>query len=250
MKGIDVSKWQGNIDFAKVKNSGIDFVIINAGYGKEISQKDKCFEQNYNAANRVGLHVGAYWYSYATSVENAIKEAKTCLQVIKGKQFDFPIYFDLEEQNQFAKGRSFCDSIVKAFCDELERNGYYVGLYISRSPLQNYISESVAKRYALWIAEYGERCNYNKQYGMWQYSCNGHVPGVNGNCDMDIAYVDYPSIIKKRFNGYKLKSIDEIAREVVQGKWGNGNERKHKLETAGYNYNKVQKRVNEILKVR
>ena len=247
MKGIDVSKWQGIIDFAKVKNSGIDFVIINAGYGKEISQKDKCFEQNYYAAKRVGLHVGAYWYSYATSVENAVKEAKTCLEVIKGKQFDFPIYFDVEEQNQFAKGRSFCDSIVKAFCDELERNGYYVGLYISRSPLQTYISESVAKRYALWIAEYGGKCNYNGNYGMWQYSCIGCVPGVNGNCDMNIAYVDYPSIIKKGFNGYKLKSIDEIAREVVQGKWGNGNERKQRLETAGYNYNKVQKRVNEII---
>ena len=248
MKGIDVSKWQGIIDFAKVKNSGIDFVIINAGYGKEISQKDKCFEQNYNEAKRVGLHVGAYWYSYATSVENAVKEAKTCLEVIKGKQFDFPIYFDVEEQNQFAKGRSFCDSIVKAFCNELEKNGYYVGLYISRSPLQNYISESVAKRYALWIAEYGEKCNYNKQYGMWQYSCTGCVPGVNGSCDMDIAYVDYPSIIKKGFNGYKVKSVDEVAREVIQGKWGNGNERKQKLESAGYNYTEVQNRVNEMLK--
>ena len=149
------------------------------------------------------------------------------------------------------KGRNFCDSIVKAFCNELEKNGYYAGLYIFRSPLQNYISESIAKRYALWIAEYGGRCNYNGKYGMWQYSSQGRVSGVNGNCDMDIAYVGYPSIIiKKGFNGYKVKSVDEVAREVIQGKWGNGNERKQKLEAAGYNYNKVQKGVNEMLKIK
>lgn len=248
MKGIDVSKWQGSIDFAKVKNSGMDFVIINAGYGKEINQKDKYFEQNYYSAKSAGLYVGAYWYSYASSVENAIREAQTCIEAIKGKQFDFPIYFDIEEQKQFQKGRDFCDSIVKAFCNELEKNGYYAGFYISRSPLQTYISESVAKRYALWIAEYGGKCNYNGQYGMWQYSSEGNVPGVNGNCDMNIAYIDYPSIIQKGFNGYQIKSVDEIANEIIQGKWGNGDERKQKLVRSGYDYNSVQQKVNEILK--
>ena len=97
IKGIDVSSWQGNIDFGKVKASGIDFVIIRAGYGREVSQIDKCFVQNYNAAKVAGLDVGAYWYSYADSAEDAVKEAKACMEVIKGKKFEYPIYFDLEK---------------------------------------------------------------------------------------------------------------------------------------------------------
>lgn len=226
IKGIDVSKWQGSIDFQKVKNSGIDFVIIRAGYGKMPSQKDKCFEDNYRKAKAAGFDVGVYWYSYAMSVDEAREEAKACLSVIKGKQFEYPVYFDLEEQKQFSKGREFCDSIVNAFCGELEKNGYFAGLYISRSPLERFISESTAKKYALWVAEYNSRCRYNGDYGMWQYSSKGKVNGIGGNCDMNYCYKNYPSIIKNGgFNGYdKKKSVDEIAKEVIDSKWGNGEE--------------------------
>ncbi|MGN1113816.1 MAG: GH25 family lysozyme [Oscillospiraceae bacterium] len=204
IKGIDISSWQGNIDFKKVKASGIDFVIIRAGYGRFTSQKDEYFEQNYKNAKAAGLNVGAYWYSYAESTADAIKEAKTCLSVIKGKKFEFPIYFDLEESSQFTKGRAFCDGLVKAFCGEMEKAGYWAGLYISRSPLQNYISQSVAKRYALWVAEYGDKCNYSGSYGIWQYSSTGKIGGISGNCDADYCYIDYPKLIKEKgFNGYK-----------------------------------------------
>ena len=168
IKGIDVSKWQGNINFQKVKDSGISFVIIRAGYGNLTSQKDKCFEENYRKAKAAGFDVGAYWYSYAMSVDEAREEAKACLSVIKGKQFEYPVYFDLEEQKQFSKGRTFCDSIVNTFCGELEKNGYFAGLYISRSPLERFISESTAKKYALWVAEYNSKCRYKGDYGMWQ----------------------------------------------------------------------------------
>jgi GH25 family lysozyme M1 (1,4-beta-N-acetylmuramidase) len=202
-KGIDISQYQKNIDFAKVKASGIDYVIIRAGYGKYTKQKDPQFETHYKNATAAGLSVGAYWYSYASSVEDAKLEAQTCISVIKGKKFDYPIYFDLEESTQFAKGKSFCDSIVKAFCGELEAAGYYAGLYISRSPLQQYISTDVAKKYALWIAEYATKCNYSGDYGMWQYSSSGKVNGVSGNVDCDYCYVDYPSKIKAAGkNGY------------------------------------------------
>lgn len=203
-KGIDVSKYQKNVDYDKVKKSGIDFVIIRAGYGKYISQKDSEFEKHYKNAKAAGLKVGAYWYSYASTVDEAKQEAKICLQAIKGKTFEYPIYFDLEEQDQFAKGKSFCDSIVKAFCNELEKAGYWAGLYISRSPLQTHISSDVAKRYALWIAEYDDKCNYNGDYGIWQYSSKGKVAGVSGNVDCDYCYIDYPSAIKKAGkNGFK-----------------------------------------------
>ena len=185
IKGIDVSSWQGNIDFGKVKASVIDFVIIRAGYGREVSQIDKCFVQNYNAAKAAGLDVGAYWYSYADSAEDAVKEAKACMEAIKGKKFEYPIYFDLEEQSQFAKGRNFCDSIIKAFCGELEKNGYLAGLYCSTYYLNNYISNSVAGKYALWVAQYNYRCTYTaNKYGIWQYSSEGRINGISGNVDM------------------------------------------------------------------
>lgn len=209
MNGIDVSQWQGNIDFAKVKTAGYDFVIIRAGYGKYDNQKDPYFEQNYSRATAAGLHVGVYWYSYADSIESAKAEAKTCLNVIKGKQFDMPIYFDLEESSQFSKGKTFCDNITTAFCTELENAGYFAGLYISRSPLQQYISSDVAKRYALWIAEYASKCNYSGSYGMWQNSSSYSIPGISGNVDHDICYTDYPTIIKAAgLNGYTKTTIE------------------------------------------
>lgn len=250
IRGIDVSKWQGNINFQKVKDSGISFVIIRAGYGKLPSQKDKYFEDNYCKAKASGLDVGVYWYSYAMSVNEAREEARACLSIIKGKQFEYPVYFDLEEQKQFAKGRVFCDSIVDAFCSELEKNGYFAGLYISRSPLERFISESTAKKYALWVAEYNSKCRYNGDYGMWQYSSKGKVNGISGNCDMNYCYKNYPSVIKNGgFNGYgKKKSLEEIAKEVIAGKWSNGEKRKKKLSAEGYNWKALQKKVNKLLK--
>ena len=270
IKGIDVSSWQGNIDFGKVKASGIDFVIIRAGYGRETRQNDNCFEVNYRNAKAAGLDVGAYWYSYADSAEDAVKEAKACMEVIKGKKFEFPIYFDLEEQSQFAKGRNFCDSVIKAFCGELEKNGYLAGLYCSTYYLNNYISNAVAGKYALWVAQYNYRCTYTaNKYGIWQYSSEGRINGISGNVDMDYCYTDYPTIVKNGgYNGYKKavkkitatekkttstattvkkKTVDELAKEVIAGKWAAGDERKQKLTAAGYDYSKVQARVNELM---
>lgn len=206
MKGIDVSVHNGNIDFAKVKAAGIEFVIIRAGYGKAISQKDKYFEKNYKAAKAAGLKVGVYWYSYATSIDDAAKEAAVCLEAIKDKQFEFPIYFDIEEQKQFNKGRTFCSELVKTFCNALEKAGYYAGFYTSRYAVTHYISEEVANRYALWIAEWGAKVNYSGSYGMWQYSSTGKVNGIANNVDMDTSYVDYPAIIKRKgLNGYGME---------------------------------------------
>lgn len=206
--GIDVSQWQGDIDFNAVKRSGVDFVIIRAGYGMFASQVDPKFNTNYKRAKDAGLDVGVYWYSYAKSVSEAIFEADTCINAIKGKTFEYPIYFDLEETSQFNKGKGFCDAITCAFCTRLEKAGYFAGLYISRSPLQTYISVDVANRYALWVAEYGSKLNYNKPVGIWQYSSKGVKPGINGEVDLDISYVDYPTIIKsKGLNGFP-KSIN------------------------------------------
>lgn len=208
-KGIDVSHYQGNINWTKVKGN-VDFAILRAGYGDAISypnQIDSTFETNYKGCKNNNIPCGVYWYSYAKSVAEARQEAKACLSVIKGKTFEYPIYFDLEEKSQFAKGKAFCESIVKAFCNTLEEAGYYAGLYMSRSPLQQYIGTSTASRYALWIAEYGNRCNYSGSYGMWQYTSSGKVNGISGNVDCNYCYVDYPAKIKAGgFNGYTKRT--------------------------------------------
>ena len=171
-KGIDVSSWQEDIDFKKVKKSGIKFVIIRAGFGTRTSP-DKYFERNYKGATDAGLHVGAYWYSYAESGAGALEEAQACLKVIKEKKFDFPVFYDLEEQSQFVKGIDFCSNLVRTFCNELEENDCFAGLYTSRYPLQHYISRDVASRYAVWVAEYNPTLNYRGNYGIWQYSSTG-----------------------------------------------------------------------------
>lgn len=254
-KGIDVSSWQEDIDFKKVKKSGVKFVIIRAGFGTGTTP-DKYFERNYKGATEAGLHVGAYWYSYAESGAGAFAEAQSCLAVIKGKKFDFPIFYDLEEQSQFVKGMDFCSNLVRTFCNELEENDYFAGLYTSRYPLQHYISRDVASRYAVWVAEYNPTLNYRGNYGIWQYSATGRVDGINGAVDLDYCYVDYPKMIKSAgLNGYAddrpappvLKPLEEVALEVIRGDWGNGDERYDRLTAAGYDYYEVQREVNRLL---
>lgn len=201
VRGIDVSVWQGDIDFAKVKASGIGFAIIRAGYGD--GNKDTKFEQNYSRAKAAGLPIGAYWYSYAKSADGARQEAQKCAELLKGKQFEYPIYFDLEEQSQLSQGRDFCSALIKAFCDELEAQGFFAGFYTSLSAVNSYVTDAVKQRYAYWCAQWNSKCDYTGQYGLWQYSSKGSVSGISGNVDLDYAYIDYPSIIKAAgLNGY------------------------------------------------
>lgn len=204
-KGIDISYCQGNIDFAKLKGK-VDYVIMQIGYGKYTSQVDNFFERNYAQCKKYGIPCGGYWFSYATTAAEAKAEAVACLSVIKGKTFEYPIYFDVEGKSLV--GRTAVSAMCKAFCNALEAAGYWAGIYISRSPAQTMLEASVAKRYALWLAEYGSRCNFSGTYGMWQYSSTGRVSGISGNVDMDICYVDYPAKIKAAgLNGFKKQAI-------------------------------------------
>lgn len=205
MKGIDVSKWQGNIDFNAVAKSGIEFVIIRAGYGRESFQKDNKFDQNYYNAKAAGLKVGAYWYSYAADIDDAKREAYTCLEVIQGKQFDFPIYYDIEENSQLQRGAEFCSGLAHSFCETLEKAGYFAGIYSSKYHLENSFDVETVKRFAVWVAQWNDTCTYNGQYGIWQYSDKGRVIGIIGAVDLDEAVIDYSEIIVKGgFNGYPI----------------------------------------------
>ncbi len=203
-KGIDVSFAQGNINWGNVNT---DFAIIRAGYGREASQKDSQFENNYAGCKSNSIPVGAYWYSYAMSESEAVQEYKACLEVIKGKTFEYPVYFDIEEPEQLALGKAKCTAIAKAFLSTVESAGYWVGIYSSKSSLENYISEDLRKRYAVWVAHYTDKTDYSGTYGMWQHSSSGKVNGINGNVDLNYCYADYPSAIKaKGLNGFKKPS--------------------------------------------
>lgn len=202
--GIDVSYCQQKIDWAKVKASGkVSFALIRAGFGKVLkNQVDDYFEENYAGCQKNGIPCGAFWYSYATSAAEAQQEANVCLQVLHGKQFAYPIYFDLEEKKQFALGKQVCSEMVEAFCSTLEQAGYYAGLYCSTFYLENYVTESVRNRYTVWCADYSSECGYSGDYGIWQKGC-GTISGINGDVDLDECYIDYPTIIKNAgLNGF------------------------------------------------
>ena len=202
-KGIDVSKHQGAVDWKKVKKSGVDFVMIRAGYGKYESQKDSMFEKNYSGAKAAGLSVGAYYYSYAKSKTDAKKEAELFLKYTNGKQFDMPLALDIEEKSQSDKGKAFVSDIVRTFCETLEKGGKYVSVYANKYWLDNFVDDDCKRRYDIWLAQWTNKPSYKGAYGMWQNSSSGSVNGIAGRVDTDIAYKDYPKIIKgEGLNGY------------------------------------------------
>ena len=201
LKGIDVSYAQGVIDWEKVKASGqVNFAILQAGYGKETSQVDKQFERNYSECKRLGIPVGAYWYSYATTAAEAEQEAKVCLQTIRGKQFEYPVAFDIEEERSLPQANALC----QAFCSALEAAGYYVAIYTFKSALENNISAAVKNRYDIFLSHVGvQQTDYAGSYGLWQYSWKGCISGISEDVDLDYAYKDYPAMIQNAgLNGF------------------------------------------------
>lgn len=204
LRFIDVSAHNGNVDFNKVKSAGYDGVIIRAGFGKVVTQVDKCFETNYKNAKAVGLKVGAYWYSYATTTDEAILEAKACLEVVKNKQFDFPIYFDIEDKCQFGLNKTKCTNITNAFCGEMEKNKCWVGVYSFDSFFSSHLDITIQKRYAVWVACIdGKVPKFCKTYQGHQYSWTGHITGHSCDFDVNTFTVDYSPLIKQRgLNGY------------------------------------------------
>ena len=220
-KGIDISRYQGAPDFAKVKKE-VDFVIMQAGYGRYATQKDAQFERSYEQCKKHGIPCGVYWFSYAKTAADAKAEAAACLEVIKGKKFEYPIYFDVE--GDALTNKATVSACCKAFCGALEKAGYFAGIYISRSPAQTYLDSECVKNYALWLAEYGSKLNWTGSVGMWQNSSNGRIGGISGSVDTDICYEDYPELIKSGgFNGYTKAPTKYLEKEgFKRGDRGDG----------------------------
>ena len=182
--------------------------MVRAGFGRELSQKDSMFESHYSGAKEAGIPVGIYWYSYATDADGAKKEAAACLETIKGKQFEFPVAFDIEDATQRDLGADRLTDIAVAFLEEMEQAGYYAVLYSSLDWLRNRFDYERIKRFDLWLAQWRSAGHtYENPVGMWQYTSSGSVEGIAGRVDRDIAYKDYEQIIKEAgLNGFESEN--------------------------------------------
>lgn len=229
-KGIDVSKYQGNIAWKQVKDSGIDFAIIKAGGSDDGFYTDPTYEANYKNAKAVGMPVGAYYIvgPYCVSKEDGIADAKRFLKMLEGKTFEYPVYIDLETTSPATKSGT-TDAVI-AFCKTMEAAGYFCGIYASDiSGFKDRLELSRLKTRALWVASYGSMPKYVSSYGIWQKSDKGRVPGIVGDVDLDECYTDYPAIIKARGdNGFpkpeppkpqkaKIKATIEIDEHIYSG---------------------------------
>lgn len=180
---IDVSTWQRNIDWSRVKAAGIRAVVIRAGFGQT---KDNMFEEHYAGARAAGLAIGAYWYSYAYSAEQAEQEARACLEVISGKAFEIPVYYDMEEDGQMALGRSVMTAMACRFIETIQAAGRRGGMYSSPSWFSDFINYDLmrSRGYSIWLAHWASRPALKSD--IWQYGEDGSIDGVPGDCDVDI----------------------------------------------------------------
>ena len=259
--GIDISVWQGNFDMARAKREGVEFVIIKGGGGDDGLYVDRRFSENYNKAKQLGLPVGCYWFSKALTVAQARTEAEYFYQnVLKGRQFELPIYIDVENKTQLGIGKRLLTDVIKTFLSTLEQLGYFVGIYSSLYYVNRKMYDNELSQYTHWIAQWNTTLDYAHKdiCGMWQFGGetnlirSNKVAGVT--CDQDYMLQDFPNIIKKAgLNGFKLttpevpmadKTDEQLAQEVIAGKWGNGEAR---VKALGARYNSVQQLVNQML---
>ncbi len=224
-KGIDVSYYQGTINWELVKPN-IDFAILRCGYGKdEVSQDDKEFVRNANECTRLGIPFGVYLYSYAKNTSDAASEANHVLRLIKNYKLEYPVFYDVEDRTQEPLTNEQLTNICKTFCNILEENNYYVGIYANLFWLTTKLDSTELDKYDKWLAEWRSEPTYTKPFGMWQYTSNGTVNGINTRVDMNIAYKDYPKIIRdNNLNNLKSEST-EVKYTVVKGDslWKIGN---------------------------
>ncbi len=199
-KGIDVSFYQGDIDWTRVAESGIEFAMIRASYGSD--GVDPQFANNMQNIESTPIARGAYHFCYALSPEEAVIEANHFLNTVSPYKFNYPLVLDLEYEPLLSLGRETLNNIALSFCDTVERAGYYTMIYANLNWLVNYLDMDVLNRFDVWLAQWGPKPTFSGNFGIWQYSSTGTVNGINGDVDMDISYNDYPTIIKnKGLNG-------------------------------------------------
>ena len=223
--------------------------------GNTHHELDTKFEIYYNECKREGIPIGIYVYNYCNTPERAKIGANWAVSQLKGKHIDLPVYIDMEDRSLEHLGRKTLTDICIAFNKVIQDAGYWAGVYANLNWYTNYLNKDIIKeRYTTWIADYGvSEDRFEGQYDMLQYSETGRVPGISSNVDMNIMYRDLINEIKGSGTdpdpdpGTDKKTIEELAKEVIAGQWGDGEERKTRLTNAGYDYEAVQAKVNEIL---
>lgn len=191
LTGIDVSTFQGDIDWEKVKNAGIDFAIIRCGYGDDLEQYDDVkWKRNADECTRLGIPFGAYLYSYAASIGEAESEASHALRLLEGYELSYPVYLDLEDNVVGACSNELIGQMAEIFCSALQNEGYDVGIYANLDWWNNRLTSNVFDNptWHKWVAQWSSSCTYNGEYTMWQYTSSGSVNGISGNVDMNIWY--------------------------------------------------------------
>ncbi len=187
--GIDVSKWQGNIDFQAVKNAGCSFVIMRIGHSRNGIEMDEYYKANIAAAKAAGLEVGVYFYSTANNETAVRTQANWIADQLQGQKLDFPVAFDWESFTNFQQyGMSIYDlnHLMDVFADEMGKRGYSTMLYSSRNFLNNFWTKQSS--YPVWLAHYTAQTDYAGSYAIWQMSCRGRIPGIAGDVDLNILY--------------------------------------------------------------
>lgn len=290
--GIDISEFQDGLNLANAKSQGMTFVILRAGYGNVISQKDKAFDKHIKSAISQGLEIGAYWFSYAISEDDARKEADVCAAVLAPykDKISLPVFFDWEyDSENYAKrhgvtpSKAFVTAITIAFMDRIKSHGYVPGYYTNYDYMNKYYDYEKVKSYNLWLAHYGQSAPAYA-CAVQQISATGKISGFSGNVDLDKMDVQeqktytekeitwkeiFDPIAKDRgvtvdalakLNGVEkaktalkiklpMKSVDEIAHEIIRGEggWGNFPFRSIRLRKAGYDPGAVQDRVDQLM---
>ena len=230
--GVDLSKWNGKVDFKKLKKSGVEFVILRCGYASTGNRnkyaKDPMFEEYYKGAKAVGLDVGTYFYSMLNGPVTGKQEAEYIHNLIKDKVFEYPVWLDVENtDNLKTNSKNGITTGVETCLEYLKNKGYYVGVYTGNYLIQDYMIKSRIDKYDLWIAQWSKECTYNGNLCMWQFGGETNklgevkVPGVSSaSTDQNYSYKDYPSIIKSEgLNGYNKPNTTPTTDSNKKNNW-------------------------------
>ena len=255
--GIDVSHYQKDIDWQKVKAAGRDFAILKAMYEAQSHRKDEYFEANYKGAGDNKISRGVYIFIASSSIADPVGDAKALLKHLADRPLEYGIWLDYEAQVLRNQGKTKIRDMTYIYADMFRSAGYYTGIYCNKDWYDHVIDESLKADFDFWIARYpkADTGSYNPKSSLkpsyktavaWQYSSKGRVPGIVGNVDLD---VDFDGVVPLIADTPHKKSDLEIAKEVLEGKWGTKNtkpSREKMLTMAGYDYKKIQRLVNEL----
>lgn len=197
IKGIDVSTFQGDIDWEEVKRSGVEFAIIRCGYGDDLIRYDDAkWKRNADECTRLGIPFGAYLYSYAASIEEARSEAEHTLRLVEGYDLSYPVFLDLEDDVVGACTNELIGEIAEVFCSSLQSKGYMVGIYANTNWWETRLDSEVFNdpTWHKWVADWRGYCGYDGEYSFWQFTSSGSVNGIDGRVDMNYGYRSFNTL--------------------------------------------------------